>query len=65
LVADREPPPAKLDDVLETVERRMIDLAMKKTKGDQTAAAEMLGIYRSRLVRRLKAFESGEKAGLS
>ena len=41
---------AKLDEVLEQVERRMIDLALRKTRGDQTAAADLLGVYRSRLV---------------
>ena len=51
-----KPPPApKLDDVLEQVERRMIELALRKTKGDQTAAAELLGIFRNRLIRRIKA----------
>ena len=45
----------KLDEVLEQVERRLIDLALRKTKGDQTAAADLLGVYRSRLVRRLKS----------
>ena len=49
----------KLDAVLEQVERRMIDLALRKSKGDQTAAAELLGVYRSRLVRRIKALEIG------
>ena len=34
-------PAAKLDEVLEQVERRMIDLALRKTRGDQTAAADV------------------------
>lgn len=50
----------KLDEVLEQVERRMIDLTLRKTKGDQTAAAEILGVYRSRLVRRIKALGLGD-----
>ena len=49
----------KLDEVLERVERRLIDLALRKAKGDQTAAADLLGVYRSRLVRRLKALGLG------
>ena len=49
----------KLDEVLEQVERRLIDLALRRTKGDQTAAADLLGVYRSRLVRRLKALGLG------
>jgi transcriptional regulator with PAS, ATPase and Fis domain len=56
----RPPLQPKLDEVLEQVERRMIDLALKKTRGDQTAAAELLGVYRSRLVRRVKALGLGE-----
>ena len=56
----RPPLQPKLDEVLEQVERRMIDLALKKSRGDQTAAAELLGIYRSRLVRRVKALGLGE-----
>jgi len=38
----------------------MIELALKKTKGDQTAAADVLGVYRSRLVRRIKALGLGD-----
>jgi transcriptional regulator with PAS, ATPase and Fis domain len=49
----------KLDDVLEQVERRLIDLALRKTRGDQTAAADLLGVYRSRLVRRMKVLGLG------
>jgi DNA-binding NtrC family response regulator len=37
----------------------MIELALRKTRGDQTAAADVLGVYRSRLVRRLKALGLG------
>jgi transcriptional regulator with PAS, ATPase and Fis domain len=52
-------PVPKLDEVLEQVERRLIELALRKTKGDQTAAADLLGVYRSRLVRRVKALGLG------
>jgi transcriptional regulator with PAS, ATPase and Fis domain len=55
-------PLPKLDQVLEQVERRMIELALRKTRGDQTAAADLLGVYRSRLVRRVKALGLGEAA---
>lgn len=58
--ADPRVPSPKLDAVLEQVEKRMIELALKKTKGDQTAAADVLGVYRSRLVRRIKALGLGE-----
>jgi transcriptional regulator with PAS, ATPase and Fis domain len=57
--ANKPPASPKLDDVLEQVERRMIELALRKTRGDQTAAADLLGVYRSRLVRRLKALGLG------
>jgi len=50
----------KLDTVLEQVERRMIEVALRKSRGDQTAAADLLGIYRSRLNRRIKALGLGE-----
>ena len=48
-----------LDEVLAQVERRLIDLALRRSKGDQTAAADLLGVYRSRLARRLKALGMG------
>jgi DNA-binding NtrC family response regulator len=50
----------KLDELLEQVERRMIELALRKAKGDHTSAAEALGIHRSRLARRIKALGLGE-----
>jgi DNA-binding NtrC family response regulator len=53
-------PVPKLDDVLEQVERRLVELALRKTGGDQTAAADLLGVYRSRLARRVKALGLGD-----
>jgi transcriptional regulator with PAS, ATPase and Fis domain len=58
--AEPRAPSPKLDDVLEQVEKRMIELALRKAKGDQTAAADALGVYRSRLVRRIKALGLGD-----
>lgn len=49
-----------LDEVLLQVEKRMIEVALRKSRGDQTAAADTLGIHRSRLVRRVKALGLGE-----
>jgi len=46
--------------VLEQVERRLVELALRKTGGDQTAAADLLGVYRSRLARRVKALGLGD-----
>jgi DNA-binding NtrC family response regulator len=44
-----------LDVVLEQVERRMIQLALAKTGGNQSKAADLLTVWRPRLHRRLKA----------
>ena len=47
-----------LDRILEQVERRLIALALKLTHGNNTRAAEMLEVWRPRLLRRI------EKLGL-
>ncbi len=44
-----------LDATLEAVEKRLIRLAMAKAKGNATKAAEQLGIWRTRLLRRIEA----------
>jgi DNA-binding NtrC family response regulator len=44
-----------LDPILEEVERRLIRLALQKADGNATKAAEMLGIWRARLLRRIEA----------
>jgi DNA-binding NtrC family response regulator len=59
-IAGQLPPPAEdalpaLDTALEHEERRMIRLALDKAKGNQSRAAEMLSIWRPRLIRRMKA----------
>jgi PAS domain S-box-containing protein len=43
-----------LDKLLEQVERRLIVHALRLTGGNQTRAAEMLEIWRPRLIRRMK-----------
>lgn len=43
-----------LDRLLEQVERRLIALALQLTQGNQTRAAELLEVWRPRLVRRLE-----------
>ncbi len=50
----REAFPA-LDKLLEQVEARMIRLALDRAKGNKTKAAELLGIWRPRLLRRMEA----------
>jgi transcriptional regulator with PAS, ATPase and Fis domain len=48
-------PPATLDELLEAVERRAILHALAVTNGQQTQAAERLGVFRARLWRRMTA----------
>ena len=49
------PKPITLDPTLEAVEKRLIELALRRANNNQTEAAEMLGIFRARLWRRLEA----------
>jgi transcriptional regulator with PAS, ATPase and Fis domain len=44
-----------LDQMLERVEARMIRLALGRAGGNKTKAAELLGIWRPRLLRRMEA----------
>jgi DNA-binding NtrC family response regulator len=53
--AKSEPGP-KLDDVLAEVEKRLIGVALSKSNGNATKAAEWLGIARTRLLRRAETF---------
>jgi transcriptional regulator with PAS, ATPase and Fis domain len=46
-----------LDALLEAVERRMIESALKRSNGNQTEAATRLGIFRTRLGRRIEALK--------
>jgi transcriptional regulator with PAS, ATPase and Fis domain len=48
-----------LDKLLEQAERRLIELALRRTKGHRGRAAEMLGIWRARLLRRIEALGIG------
>ncbi|MBA4064082.1 MAG: hypothetical protein C0501_10295 [Isosphaera sp.] len=49
------PRPITLDPILEAVERRLIGLALRRAGDNQTRAAELLGVFRARLGRRLEA----------
>lgn len=49
-----------LDALLEQAERRLIELALRRTKGHRGRAAEILGIWRMRLSRRIEALGLGE-----
>ncbi len=44
-----------LDTLLQETERRLIELALERARGHKTRAAELLGIWRQRLVRRMEA----------
>ena len=44
-----------LPQLLEQVERRLIELALRRARGNRSRAAELLGIHRARLLRRLEA----------
>jgi Fis family transcriptional regulator len=50
---DGEAPHAIYDMVLSSVERPMLEVVLKQAAGNQTVAAEMLGISRSTLRRKL------------
>jgi PAS domain S-box-containing protein len=53
LPAERRLP---LDKLLEQVERRLIELALRLTQKNQTRAAELLEVWRPRLMRRMQKF---------
>jgi DNA-binding NtrC family response regulator len=44
-----------LDPILEAVEKQLIQMALRRANNHQTEAAELLGIFRTRLWRRLEA----------
>jgi Fis family transcriptional regulator len=50
---DGETPHAIYDMVIASVEKPMLEVVMKQAGGNQTAAAEMLGISRGTLRRKL------------
>jgi Fis family transcriptional regulator len=53
---DGEAPHAVYDMVLACVERPMLEIVMKQAAGNQTIAAEMLGMSRSTLRKKLAAY---------
>jgi DNA-binding NtrC family response regulator len=55
--------PVPLQQTLEEVERRLIRLALRRARGNRSRAAELLGIYRPRLLRRMEALEMEEAKG--
>lgn len=57
--------PLALDDTLAKVERRLIELAIRIAQGNKTNAAELLGIWRARLIRRLEQLNMESKPDAS
>jgi len=54
---DGEQPTAIYDMVLRNVERSMLDVVLGKANGNQTLAADMLGINRNTLRRKLSEYD--------
>ena len=44
-----------LERLLQEAERRLIRLALRRAKGNRSRAAELLEVWRPRLLRRMKA----------
>ncbi|NOY90579.1 MAG: AAA domain-containing protein [Deltaproteobacteria bacterium] len=49
-----------LHDMVDELERSMIDRALEAAEGNKTLAAELLGISRRNLIRKVQVYESGE-----
>jgi len=47
--------PIPLNSILEQVERRLIELALRRSHGNKSRAAELLSVWRPRLLRRIEA----------
>ncbi len=60
-VAPPPPSPATLDDLLTQVERRLIESALQRCRHNKSKAADLLGISRPRLYRRIKELNIPEE----
>jgi len=56
------PPPMLLDPLLSRVETRLITLALERSRNNKWRAAELLGINRARLLRRIEQLQIGSPA---
>ena len=56
-----EPPPMLLDPLLVKVETRLITLALERSRNNKSRAAELLGINRARLLRRIEQLHIGSE----
>jgi DNA-binding NtrC family response regulator len=57
-----EPPPLLLDPLLTKLETRLITLALERSRNNKSKAAELLGINRARLLRRIEQLQIGSEA---
>lgn len=57
------PRPLPLDQLLETAERRLIELALRQTRGSKTKAAALLHVSRARLHRRMQLLGIADAEG--
>jgi DNA-binding NtrC family response regulator len=56
-----QPPPMLLDALLTKLETRLIRLALARSRNNKSRAAEMLGINRARLLRRIEQLRIGSR----
>jgi len=49
----RDEPPIQLDEFLANIEKELLSRALARTRGNKSKAAELLGLTRQRLLRRL------------
>ena len=56
---DGEPPCAIYDMVMRCVEKPLLEVVLAHAKGNQTKAAELLGINRNTLRKKLKEYDLG------
>ena len=57
-----EPPPLLLDPLLTRLETRLITLALERSQNNKSKAADLLGINRARLLRRIEQLQIGSDA---
>ena len=57
-----EPPPLLLDPLLTKVETQLISLALRRCRNNRSKAAELMGITRARLLRRIEQLQIGSSS---
>jgi DNA-binding NtrC family response regulator len=53
-----------LDSLLEQAERRLIQVALHRARGNKSRAAELLEVWRPRLLRRMEALGLSQESGV-